>query len=64
MPMIVGGLGTFCSTERAAEIRAFFAAHPMPEAARSLQQALERIETCAALRARQEGPLRRWLEGH
>jgi aminopeptidase N len=63
MPMIVGGLGTFCSTGRAAEIREFFSAHPVPEAARSLTQALERIETCAAVRERQEAPLRRWLEG-
>jgi aminopeptidase N len=63
MPMIVGGLGTFCSTERAADIRAFFAAHSVPEAARSLTQALERIETCAAVRDRQAAPFRRWLEG-
>jgi aminopeptidase N len=63
MPMIVGALGNFCSTERAAEIRAFFAAHPVPEAARNLTQALERIETCAAVRGRQSAPLGRWLEG-
>jgi aminopeptidase N len=63
MPMIVGGLGTFCSTERAADIRAFFAAHPVPEAARSLTQALERIETCAAVRDRQSAPFGRWLDG-
>ncbi|HTM33543.1 MAG TPA: M1 family metallopeptidase [Vicinamibacterales bacterium] len=62
LPAIVGSLGGFCSTERAAEIRTFFASRPVPEAARSLQQALERIETCAALRARQEEPLKEWLE--
>jgi hypothetical protein len=61
MPAIVGGVGTFCSTERATEIRSFFEAHPVAEAARSLTQALERIETCAAVRERQEAPLRRWL---
>jgi aminopeptidase N len=63
MPMIVGGLRTFCSTERATEIRAFFETHPVAETARSLTQALERIETCAAVRQRQEAPLRGWLEG-
>jgi hypothetical protein len=35
----------------------------VPEAARSLTQALERIETCAAVRDRQAAPFRRWLEG-
>jgi len=63
MPAIVGALGNFCATERAAEIRAFFAAHQVPEAARSLTQALERIETCAAVRERQSAPFRRWLAG-
>jgi aminopeptidase N len=63
MPMIVGALGSFCSAERAAEIRAFFAAHPVPEAARSLTQALERIETCASVRDRQSAPFLRWLDG-
>jgi aminopeptidase N len=63
MPMIVGGLRTFCSTDKAADVRAFFATHPVSETARALEQALERIETCVAVRRRQEAPLRRWLEG-
>ena len=61
IPNIVGAFGAFCSTERAAEIKAFFAAHPVPEAARALQQALERIETCTAVKARQSPAFGRWL---
>jgi aminopeptidase N len=61
MPFIVSTLGSFCSTARATEIRSFFAAHPLPEAARAVSQALERVESCAAVRARQMAPLGRWL---
>ncbi|MCC6989469.1 MAG: M1 family metallopeptidase [Acidobacteria bacterium] len=61
VPYIVGGLGAFCSTERANEVKAFFDAHPAPAAARSLRQAIERIETCAAIDARQSAPLTAWL---
>ena len=61
IPSIVGSLGAFCSADRAAEIKAFFAAHPVPEAARALQQALERIATCSAVKARQSPAFSKWL---
>jgi aminopeptidase N len=61
IPGIVSALGSFCSTERAADIREFFAKSPVPSAARTLQQALERIETCAALDAKQSAPFAAWL---
>jgi aminopeptidase N len=61
-PALVGPLGTFCSTQKASEIRAFFAAHPIPEAQRTLQQALESIEVCAAVRAAQAPVLAEWLK--
>jgi len=61
VPFIVGGLGGFCSTARATEVKAFFDTHPEPAAARSLRQAIERIETCAAIDARQSAPLTAWL---
>jgi aminopeptidase N len=61
LPNIVGSLGGFCSAERAADIKAFFDAHPLPEAARALQQSLERIATCAAVKARQSPAFGRWL---
>jgi aminopeptidase N len=61
VPGIVGSLGGFCSTERANDIRAFFAKNPVPPAARLLQQSLERIESCVALDQRQSAPFNRWL---
>jgi aminopeptidase N len=61
VPGIVGSLGGFCSMERAADIRAFFTKNPVPPAARGLQQALERIESCVSLDQRQSTPFTRWL---
>ena len=62
-PGIVASLGSFCSEARATEIREFFAAHPVPDAQRSLQQALERIDVCSAVRKSQSGVLADWLAG-
>ena len=62
IPTIVTSLGAFCSTERAAEIRQFFEKNPVPSAARGLAQAIERVEACAALRARQSAPMGAWLD--
>ena len=63
IPGIISALGNFCSTERAAEIRTFFTQNPVPSADRTLQQALERVESCAALDARQSAPFGTWLAG-
>ena len=43
------------------QIRAFFAEHPVPPAARALEQAIERIEACVDLNARQSPAFARWL---
>ena len=48
----------------ARELRAFFAARPVPEAARALRQALERFRLYAELRRRIAPPLMRWLSTH
>lgn len=61
IPSIIGALGSFCSTEAAAQVRQFFAKHPMPSAERTLEQSIERIENCAALVARQSPALTAWL---
>ena len=61
LPYIIGGMSAFCSTTREAEIRAFFKANPLPEAARSIDQVLERISACAALSARQSPAFTSWL---
>ena len=52
--IIVGALGSFCEAGAAAEIRTFFSRHKVPDAERTLQQALERVSSCA-----REAPLRR-----
>ncbi len=61
IPYIVGALGGFCSAERSEDIAAFFKTHAVPAAARSLRQALERIESCTAVDVRQSPALTAWL---
>jgi aminopeptidase N len=61
IPQIVGGLGAMCRAADAADVEAFFAKNPVPAAQRGLQQAIERIETCAALDARQSPAFAAWL---
>jgi len=62
VPAIVSATGSFCSLDASTDVRQFFAQNPVSSAARTLQQAIERIETCAAMRVRQAQPLARWLE--
>jgi aminopeptidase N len=61
IPEIVGAVGSFCSTQDADDVRAFFKANPVPSSERTLQQATERIESCAAVDARQSRPFAAWL---
>jgi len=63
IPIIVSATGNFCSREAAADVKQFFTTHPVESAERGIRQAIERIESCAALRARQSEPLSRWLAG-
>ncbi|MBI2186790.1 MAG: ERAP1-like C-terminal domain-containing protein, partial [Acidobacteria bacterium] len=62
IPAIVGATGSFCSAAQAEDVRQFFASNPVPTSDRALRQALERIEACAALAARQAPALTTWLE--
>ncbi len=61
IPTIIGALGGFCSEGKANEVKQFFAAHPVPSSERTLQQTVERIENCAAVKARQGPALTKWL---
>jgi aminopeptidase N len=61
IPAVANALGAFCSTAKSAEIKDFFAAHPVPEAARTLQQSYERIGACVAVDARQSPAFTKWL---
>jgi len=58
---LVHAMGSFCDAGSADRIRAFFAAHPLPAAARTLEQTLEEIANCAALREKQTPVVAQWL---
>jgi puromycin-sensitive aminopeptidase len=62
--VIVAALGSFCDAGKADEIEKFFAAHPVPDATRTLQQSLEAIRSCARFRAAQAPKLAGWLKAH
>jgi len=58
---IVGSTGKFCDPELREDVRRFFAANPVAASERSLQQALERIDTCIEFRTLQSQSLESWL---
>jgi aminopeptidase N len=59
--VIVGALGSFCDARTLAHVRQFFGVHKVPDAERTLQQAIERISACAARSAAQSAKLAAWL---
>jgi aminopeptidase N len=59
---LVDALGRFCDARSRDAIRSFFAAHPLPSAARTLDQTLERITNCVTLRGRQTDGVADWLQ--
>ena len=61
IPSIIQSLGGTCSAQAASDMRQFFMQHPVPSSARTLQQALERIDNCVAVKQRQSPPLAKWL---
>jgi aminopeptidase N len=60
--IIVSALGSFCDSRHAEEVKTFFAVHPVPDAARTLSQTIETINTCATLSAAQTPKLTEWLD--
>ena len=54
-------LGAFCDARTRDDIRAFFAAHGLPSATRTLEATLERIDNCIELRDRQTSLVTDWL---
>jgi aminopeptidase N len=55
-------VNNFCDPSLRDDARAFFTSHPLPGAEATLAQGLERVDSCIALRTREEAGLRRWLE--
>ena len=62
--VVIAALGTFCDSRTRQDVAKFFAAHKVPDAARTLQQTLERIDECSALTATQPATLTAWLAAH
>jgi aminopeptidase N/puromycin-sensitive aminopeptidase len=58
---VVSSLSAFCSAGARDDIRSFFAAHPLPAAARALRQTFERIENCIRTSERQQPAVSAWL---
>jgi aminopeptidase N len=58
---LVRALGSFCDAASRDDISQFFAAHPLPAAARTLDQTVERINNCIALKRDQTNAVSDWL---
>jgi aminopeptidase N len=58
---LVLSLQSFCDVKARDDIRAFLASHKLPAASRSIDQTLERINSCIAVKERQTPALESWL---
>jgi aminopeptidase N len=58
---IVQALGSFCDAGTRDDVRAFFATHRLGNAARTIDQTIERIDNCVQLRQEQTIPVTAWL---
>jgi aminopeptidase N/puromycin-sensitive aminopeptidase len=59
---LIRALGSFCDAATRDDITAFFAAHKLPSAGRTLGQTVEQIDNCIALRAAQAPTAETWLQ--
>jgi aminopeptidase N/puromycin-sensitive aminopeptidase len=62
--VFMNGMGAFCSTEKANDVKQFFQQHPFPGTERNQKEALESIATCVDLRDQQQANLAAWLKQH
>jgi len=61
---VVASTSAFCDPGLRDEVQDFFATHKVPTAERRLKQAIERMNYCVDLKARQTPQLSSWLEQH
>ncbi|SRR5579871_5792012 len=61
---VIGATGSFCDAEQEAQVKDFFAAHPVPSAERTLKQAQERISYCVQMKTQQSPQIASWLGQH
>ena len=54
-------LGAFCDTRSRDDIRDFFKTHQLPTASRALDQTIERINNCVAMKDRESANVASWL---
>ena len=58
---IAGAFGRFCDASSRDAVKAFTTSHPLPGAARTIDQAMERIEHCSTLRDKEAPAVAAWL---
>jgi aminopeptidase N len=58
---LIGSMASFCDTRSRDRIVSFFAEHKLPAAARTLDQTVEQIDNCIALREKQTPAVEAWL---
>lgn len=63
-PYLARATGALCSPEAIADVKAFFAQHPLGEGSPMLTQALGEMENCVAFRQAQEPSLAKWLDNN
>ena len=61
---VVSAAGSFCSAEKADEVKQFFTSHPVHAAARALGRAESQIHDCVEFRTTQRANLQAWLATH
>lgn len=61
IPRMLGGITALSTPELAEDVAAFLADHPVPQGAKMVEQALERLRVNVALREREAGRLREAL---
>jgi aminopeptidase N len=59
----VSALGNFCSAEMRDDVKQFFSGHRATGAERTLQQSLERMDTCLEFKQLQQKNMAGWLAG-
>ena len=57
IPRLLGGVTTLSTPELAADVEAFLASHPVPQAVKTMEQHLERLRVNVALREREAARL-------
>ena len=61
---LIRQLGRFCDAASRDDIKAFVGAHPLPAAARALDQTIERINNCIDLKEKETKAVSDWLTAH